>query len=319
MPTRSTRSAARRRFAAGACAALALALACASARAESFAKRAPAGSEHRYRIQHRFDATVHAPESANARTRVDFGLEATFVVIARDDRRAILRLRVEGIEFRFVDDTTGGAIVGVGFDSDAPVEQDASNPSSSLREMVGRTFELLLNADGSVDNLSVFTEALPDGNTAAILGRLVNEGLLASSIEWIFGLPPAGASLEVGAAFTKPVRLSFRGDGHVDTQLRFTYAERADDDARFVVAGDAAYIDDRPPMAVLDGREVMVIDESTIEGEAAWRPEDGVLESLRLTVEARIEPVRIDPLGRRIERRTLGQSYSIQRLPSPGR
>jgi hypothetical protein len=74
------------------------------------------------------------------------------------------------------------------------------------------------------------------------------------------------------------------------------------------------YVDDRSPGAVLGGREPFTIDEAAIEGEAQWDFAAGAIRSLDLTAYAKVEPERIDPLGRRIERRSIEQIFSIRRL-----
>jgi len=296
-------------------AALAGAIALAApAGAQSFQTRVEQGSTHHYEIRNSFGPTMHQPTEGDFRTAGDLTLRTTIFVNAADERRLVLVFRIDGVLFEFIDDN-GSRVTGLRFDSDDPEETDARNPAGGIRELVGETFEVLVDADGEITPLrDTFTAMLPQDSAGSIVARLVSEGMLEASVRWIFDLPPRDLSAERGAAFSDEVVVRFAGDGRVLFRPRFTVGAVQGAVADLEIAGEVAYEDDRAPNAVLAGREPFTIDEASIEGEARWNLDIGALESLVLDAYARVEPATIDPLGRRIERRSIEEVFTIRRI-----
>jgi hypothetical protein len=286
----------------------------ASARAQSFATRVEEGTTHRYEIRTSFGPTMHQPSQGDFRTVGDLALETTVFANSVDDGRIVLVVRIDALRLHFIDDD-GSRITGLRFDSADPEETDDANLAGSLRQAVGETFEVLIEEGGEVTALrDTFTNFLPDDNAGRIVARLVSGGMLETSIRWIFDLPPRDLAAEAGASFSDTVVVRFTGDGRVEFEPRFTVGAVEDGAADLEITGDVVYVDDRTPKAVLEGREPFTIDEASVEGAARWDLGLGALRSLDLTTYARVEPQRIDPLGRRIERRSIEQIFTIRRL-----
>jgi len=297
---------------------LAAALAAAGASAQTFAPRAEQGSTHRYEIRTRFAPTMHQPTRGDFQTVVDMTIRSTFFVSVADGRRMVLRMRIDALKFEYIQDT-GGSIVGLSFDSDIPEEEeDPRNEAAALRDAVGQTVELFIDSDGDVADLrDVLWPVFPDDTAGRMVKRLIGEGMIDTAVEWIFDLPPDEGELDTGDAFNHEFVVLFGGDGEMRFIPRFVLDGQEDGEALFTIGGGAEYTDDRPPLAVLGGRPVMAIDEASIEGDARWRAELGVLAHLDLTAYARIEPAQVDPLGRRIERRSVEERFVVRRLDSP--
>lgn len=286
--------------------------------AAPFDQRMAEGSRHRYEITNRFAPTLHQPTRGDSQTLVEATMEVTIAVLSADTRRMVIRVRIDKLDFQFLD-MGSSAFIGLQFDDDDDPAMDLRNPASTLRSFVGQTFEVMI--DGEVNPLQlrdIVWPLLPEDNAGNIMKRLIGEGLLAHSLTWITGLPPAGADLAPGASFTDDVLVRFPGDGEIVFHPAFTLDSLEGDLANFSIGGDVAYTDNRSPVAVVTGRQAMTVDESTLAGAAVWRTDIGALESLELTASATIEPIEIDPLGRRIERKSIEQEFIIRRLAPAG-
>lgn len=282
--------------------------------AQSFATRAEQGSTHRYEIRNSFGPTMHQPSEGDFRTAGDLALDTTVFVSSVDERRMVLVLRIDALRFQFIDDD-GSRVTGLAFNSADPAETDSRNPAGSLRQIVGETFEVLVEAGDEITPLrDTFVRILPEDDAGAIVARLVSEGMLETSIRWIADLPPRDLPAKADAAFSDEVVVNFAGDGRVEFEPSFTVDAIEGDEATLDIGGDAIWVDDRSPRAVLSGREPFTIDRVEIAGEARWDLDLGALRSLDLTAYAMIEPASIDPLGRRIERRSIKQVFTIRRI-----
>ncbi|MFG0275382.1 MAG: hypothetical protein ACF8QF_10030 [Phycisphaerales bacterium] len=282
--------------------------------AETFDQRLEAGARHRYTITNRFAPTLHQPTRGDSRTIVEATMEVTIAVLSADRGRMVLRVRVDKLDFEFLD-FGSGAVIGLQFDDDDDPEMDMRNPGATLRSFVGQVFEVLVDGKiSSVQLRDIVWPLLPEDNAGNIMKRLIGEGLLAHSLSWIVGLPPVDADLAPGDAFSDEVLVRFPGDGEVAFLPAFLFDGVEDDRAAFTIGGEVAYTDNRSPLAMVTGRQPMTIDASTLSGAAVWRTDLGALESLELTASATLEPDPLDPLGRRIERKSIEESFIIRRI-----
>lgn len=270
-----------------------------------------------YEVTNRFFVSRVIPESADTVTQVELRAIVNIRAIEISGAGTKFRVRVESLAVDYAQ-LTSNAYNALRFDSEA--EDPAFNAgSNSLFELIGEPIEFEVEADRRSDTLLSSVRNAFSNDTAGNLFRMfLSERVFSQSLLWIVNLPEAGHDASIGDTFAGWMGGRLLGEAMVNFDPVFTYASREGDLATLSISGSGTVEDARATDARLDGDPRFVPVTISVDGQGLWNVADHLMESLHVEADAFLEPDRIDPLGKRIERRKMEIEITVERVKQPG-